>query len=199
VTLRGEFHATASSSFNLHQIQRPDRRGLFYARLCYLHELPCLPAPANISKTATGGNMSNGSTRVEQAAFGERLAASLRDAGFLQTRYAELASEFNVRSRTRPIAVATARKWALGEAIPCQERVQVLAQWLAVNPEWLRFGQTREVVPNVNAHAGNELQSLAADVARLSAEDREMVRELVVLLANTSRSAALKKGLAKEG
>jgi hypothetical protein len=40
-----------------------------------------------------------------------------------------------------PISSHAARKWLIGEAIPTQDRIQVLAVWLNVSPSWLGFGE----------------------------------------------------------
>lgn len=49
--------------------------------------------------------------------------------------------EFNIRSNQPPISSHAARKWLMGEAIPTQDRLQVLADWLSVSPSWLRYGE----------------------------------------------------------
>ena len=38
-----------------------------------------------------------------------------------------------------PITVHAARKWLVGDAIPTQDKMRALAQWLAVPADWLRF------------------------------------------------------------
>jgi hypothetical protein len=52
-----------------------------------------------------------------------------------------LQREYNIRSNQPPITSHAARKWLMGEAIPTQDRLQVLADWLNVSPSWLRFGE----------------------------------------------------------
>ncbi len=49
--------------------------------------------------------------------------------------------EYNIRSNQSPITSHAARKWLMGEAIPNQDRLHVLADWLSVSPSWLRFGE----------------------------------------------------------
>lgn len=34
-----------------------------------------------------------------------------------------------------------ARKWLKGEAIPTQDKIHILARWIGVSPQWLRFGE----------------------------------------------------------
>jgi hypothetical protein len=52
-----------------------------------------------------------------------------------------LQREYNIRSNQPPITSHAACKWLMGEAIPTQDRLQVLADWLNVSPSWLRFGE----------------------------------------------------------
>jgi hypothetical protein len=49
--------------------------------------------------------------------------------------------EYNSRSNQPPVTTHAARKWLMGEAIPTQDRIQVLAEWLNVSASWLRFGE----------------------------------------------------------
>ena len=51
-----------------------------------------------------------------------------------------LLRKFNVRFAGRPVTVHAARKWLVGEAIPTQEKLRTLADWLGVPADWLRFG-----------------------------------------------------------
>jgi hypothetical protein len=55
-----------------------------------------------------------------------------------------LQREYNSRSNQPPITVHAARKWLIGQAIPTQDRVQILAEWLNVSASWLRFGEEIE-------------------------------------------------------
>ena len=52
-----------------------------------------------------------------------------------------LEREFNQRYWGNPVSVQAVRRWINGEAIPAQDRLQVLAEWLNVDPHWLRFGE----------------------------------------------------------
>ena len=40
-----------------------------------------------------------------------------------------------------PVTAQTARKWLYGGALPTQDKVRTLAQWLEVSPHWLRYGE----------------------------------------------------------
>jgi hypothetical protein len=53
-----------------------------------------------------------------------------------------LSREFNLRWRGAPVSPNAARKWLLGESIPTMDKIEVLANMLGTNSEWLRWGET---------------------------------------------------------
>ena len=75
----------------------------------------------------------------QRASFSQRLSASLEVAG-IPPSATILQREYNRRSDQAPITTHAARKWLMGEAIPTQDRIKILADWLNVSPSWLRFG-----------------------------------------------------------
>lgn len=120
-------------------------------------------------------------TASEQESFSQRLRQALDHAGWKGLGASGLAREFNLRSERR-ITLHAARKWLVGEAIPTQERVRVLADWLRVSAEWLRFGKAASAKPARKANAADARQALVDDVERLNVRQFELVRELVALL-----------------
>ena len=76
----------------------------------------------------------------EATKFSERLKESMLTAGY-EFRPVVLEREFNQRYWGNPVSVQAVRRWINGEAIPAQDRLQVLAEWLNVDPHWLRFGE----------------------------------------------------------
>ena len=76
-----------------------------------------------------------------------------------------------------------ARKWLLGEAIPTQERIHILALWLNLNPAWLRYGDadnSRYLVENAQAPGLTvEQLMLIHDVMSLPPAAQLIVRDLV--------------------
>ena len=119
---------------------------------------------------------------IEREDFSQRLQLALRNADYSPDSPTQLAREFNVRFAGRPITVHAARKWIVGEAIPTQEKMRTLAQWLGVPAEWLRFGGGEE-----KSAAGTELTSrfesadvkLIADLQRLDETHRAIAREMI--------------------
>ena len=76
----------------------------------------------------------------QRASFSQRLSASLEVVG-IPPSPTILQREYNRRSDQAPITTHAARKWLMGEAIPTQDRIKILADWLNVSPSWLRFGE----------------------------------------------------------
>src|SRR5258705_13940494 len=76
----------------------------------------------------------------EKGHFSRRLKEAMRkarlDAG--PTRFAR---EFNLRHHGERVTAQTARKWLYGGALPTQDKLRPLAQWLGVSPHWLRYGE----------------------------------------------------------
>lgn len=135
---------------------------------------------------------------IEREGFSERLQLALKNAEYSPDSPTQLAREFNIRFEGRPITVHAARKWLVGEAIPTQEKLRTLAQWLGVPAEWLRFGGIdgdagSAATPPVNPtrYHSSDLK-LMADLQRLDhhhqALAREFIRMLVRINRNTSKS-----------
>ena len=80
------------------------------------------------------------SSLSEKQAFSERLLSALSQAGY-STGPTALAKEFNLRFSGTEISVQSANNWLQGKAIPSQEKLSILALWLGVSSQWLRFGE----------------------------------------------------------
>jgi transcriptional regulator with XRE-family HTH domain len=128
-------------------------------------------------------------TVSEQEGFSQRLRQALDQAGWKALGASGLAREFNLRSERR-ITLHAARKWLIGEAIPTQARIQVLAQWLRVPAEWLRFGEgAGSAAAPAAGDVAAERQALVEDMDRLNARQFQLVRELVAVLLGDDRPA----------
>jgi len=125
----------------------------------------------------------------EREGFSLRLQQTLRNAHHSPDSPTELARDFNARFEGPPITVHAARKWLVGEAIPTQDKLRTLADWLAVPVEWLRFGGEEHRQDNRSA-SGNgrpEDMKLLSDLRLLSEGDRQIVREFIRILVRTTR------------
>ena len=83
-----------------------------------------------------------------------------------------------------------ARKWLVGEAIPTQDKMRTLADWLMVPIDWLRFGNdaARQDVPDPLSNANSVDMKLIADMQLLDEPHRQIVREVVRILIRSTRN-----------
>jgi len=109
----------------------------------------------------------------ETKAFAARLRQALEGAG-VRPSPSVVAHEFNLRYWGKSITAHTARAWLAGVAIPMQDKLRTLSDWLKVSPDELRFGAR-----------SNALDSLAREadpsLGELSLQDREMLARYLVL------------------
>jgi transcriptional regulator with XRE-family HTH domain len=127
---------------------------------------------------------------IEREDFSERLQQALRNADYSPDSPTQLAREFNVRFSGPPITVHAARKWLVGEAIPTQEKLRILAQWLGVPAEWLRFGgdglQVQRHADGSTSESSPRFESddvkLIADLQHLDEHHRMIAREVIRML-----------------
>ncbi|MBB5608238.1 MULTISPECIES: hypothetical protein [unclassified Janthinobacterium] len=127
----------------------------------------------------------------ERESFSQRLQLALKNAHYSPDSPTRLAREFNIRFDGRPITVHAARKWLVGEAIPTQEKLRMIAQWLGVPAEWLRFGGPESATPNgESTSALSRFESadvkLIADLQRLDEHHRQIAREFIRMLVRVN-------------
>lgn len=104
-------------------------------------------------------------------AFGERLKAAMTKAGYA-LKPVVIEREFNQRYWGSPVSVQAVRKWLLGDVIPTQDKLQVLAEWLQVDPHWLRFGEDR---------FGSVREQESKWEVGMTQEDRNTISEFMML------------------
>lgn len=124
----------------------------------------------------------------EREQFSKRLKGELKRVGEASDSPAALARAFNRRYPGNPVSDYAARKWLLGEAIPSQDKLRILAKWLGVTNDWLRFGEgtktTSEVVCDESPVPDYELMRA---IATLSEDHQTVVRELVAALRRVEK------------
>ena len=123
----------------------------------------------------------------ETQAFAERLRRAL-DAAGVRPSPTVVANEFNLRHWGRSITPHTARNWLLGQAFPTQDKLVVLAEWLQVSPDELRFGKSSSALRLSDADVRLEQLDMAdremiSRYLGLSNPDRKTVREVVAAMA----------------
>lgn len=133
----------------------------------------------------------------EKADFGTRLCKALQEQG-VPLRPSVLEREFNRRYWGRPVTLQAVRRWMRGEAIPAQDKLQVLAEWLKVEPQVLRFGEAAmQAVQSAQQRWEvlnyTERETLDAFL-RLPPEQRKVVQQVIRAFSIAYSQAAEKQG-----
>ena len=120
---------------------------------------------------------------TESQQFADRLRAALESAG-VRASPTLVANAFNLRYHGRSITPHTARNWLLGKVMPTQDKLRVLADWLQVSPDELRFGRARgkTYVFEMNAgpvEMGLSDREMVDRYLSLSLEERKTIRDVV--------------------
>lgn len=123
----------------------------------------------------------------EAKLFCERLRESMLLAGY-ELRPVTLEREFNQRFWGNPVSFQAVRRWLNGEAIPTQDRLQVIAEWLDVDPHWLRFGEklsgsVRQQRKRWDANMTPAERQIIEVFMSLPAEKRKIAGEIIAALA----------------
>lgn len=120
----------------------------------------------------------------EKIEFSTRLKEAMSKAGY-EIRPVVLEREFNTRYWGQSVTMQAVRRWLRGEAIPSQEKLQVLAQWLKLEPQVLRFGE--EVKQSLQAQQkrwdegmGYQERETFDAFLQLAPEQRKIVREVIL-------------------
>lgn len=120
----------------------------------------------------------------ERAAFSERLVATLKRAGVDTSNVTQVAREFNRRYHGKAVSMYGVRKWLMGDAIPSQNKLRALADWLGVSSEWLRFGEGGSEAHQPAAPLYGDLcdRELCGEFSCLNRGHQEVVRKMVKML-----------------
>ncbi|MDR1708821.1 MAG: hypothetical protein LBS70_03785 [Candidatus Accumulibacter sp.] len=117
----------------------------------------------------------------EREAFSRRLKEALKHVGDNGSSPTRLAREFNRRYPGTPVTLHATRKWLNGDAVPAQDKLRVLARWLGVGADWLRFGEGDAAVSDPKSAEPVDFE-LAHLIGALSPVHHEAVRALVLAL-----------------
>jgi hypothetical protein len=123
----------------------------------------------------------------EKLEFSERLKNAMREAGY-EPRPGILEKEFNTRYWGRSVTFQAVSRWLKGLSIPEQDKLQVLAEWLQIEPQILRFGGEATISVQEKkkrwdtAITGPEREVLEAFI-NLPAEKKKVAREVILALA----------------
>lgn len=123
----------------------------------------------------------------EKTEFAARLREAMIAAGY-EPRPAVLEKGFNARFWGRSVTFQAVSRWLRGEAIPSQDKLQVLAEWLGVEPHLLRFGE--QALHSVRAKrkrweeaVGYQEREVFEAFINLPVPQRKIVREVILTFA----------------
>ena len=130
----------------------------------------------------------------EKIEFSSRLRQAMTDAGYAASP-SVLEHEFNLRWYGRSISNQAAWSWLNNKAVPTQDKIQVLADWLKLAPEVLRFGEA--VRKSVQEHRQRwekgigylERETFDAFL-QLPAPQRKLIREVILTFAKVHGGGA---------
>ena len=132
--------------------------------------------------------MGNNQAREE---FSKRLRKALQDRGLSIGSPTRLTQEFNGDYPDRRVTPQAVRKWLTGEAIPSHDKVQALAEWLEVSPNWLHHGEggAGHGVEQPAVTYRNPLpdQELLKRYRKLNPRQQHAVAEIITALAAKDR------------
>lgn len=122
--------------------------------------------------------------------FAARLKKAMETAGY-EAKPAVLEREFNQRYMGSPLTLHGVRKWLLGESLPSEDKIHVLASWLNVDADELRTGQVGRGAISEPRKAWNaqvpphERDTFEAFLA-LPTPQRKIVREVILAFAKAA-------------
>lgn len=119
----------------------------------------------------------------EKESFSLRLRTAMEKAGYKPSPTV-LEREFNTRYWGVSVSLQAVRRWIIGEAIPTQDKLLVLAEWLHLKPEYLRFGEeanTAVMEYEKYWHEGFAFQEkeLFLTFLSLKIEQRKIIRDII--------------------
>ena len=123
----------------------------------------------------------------EKIEFSNRLRDALVTAGYTASP-SLLEHEFNLRWYGRSISNQAAWGWLNNRSIPTQEKLQVLAEWLKIEPQVLRFGEAvRKAVQQHKQRWDDGVGYLERETfdafLKLPAPQRKIIREVILAFA----------------
>lgn len=129
----------------------------------------------------------------EKLEFARRLREAMQRAGY-PLRPIVLEREFNTRYWGRSVTLQAVRRWLRGEAIPSQDKLQVLAEWLKLEPQVLRYGEgVAKSVQEYRERWEDKMSHLERETIdaflQLPAPQRKVIREVILTFAQVHGGA----------
>ena len=127
--------------------------------------------------------------------FAKRLKDAMSAAGY-EPRPSVLEREFNMRHWGKPMTLHGVRRWLLGETMPRNDKIVILANWLGVTPESLGFGANEsgheaEAVKPRDTDPARQDRELLLALTGLTVPQRRIVREVIMTFARDAERERL--------
>ncbi|MDP2785308.1 MAG: hypothetical protein Q8O38_12040 [Sulfurimicrobium sp.] len=119
--------------------------------------------------------------------FAQRLREAMAVMGY-DPKPAVLERELNLRYWGKAMTLHGVRRWLLGETLPSQDKLLVLAEWLRVQPQQLRYGaeietRVRERRARREAPLGYQDREVIEAFIRIPPPQRKALREVILAVA----------------
>lgn len=126
----------------------------------------------------------------EKIEFTERLRAAMVQAGYVASP-SVLEHEFNLRWPGKSISNQAAWGWLNNRSIPLQDKMKVLAEWLKVEPDVLRFGDAvrlsvQQQKKRWDEGVGYVERETFDTFLQLPATQRKIIREVILTFAKAN-------------
>ena len=126
----------------------------------------------------------------EKIEFTERLRAAMLEAGYVASP-SVLEHEFNLRWPGKSISNQAAWGWLNNRSIPLQDKMKVLAEWLKVEPDVLRFGDAvrlsvQQQKKRWDEGVGYVERETFDTFLQLPATQRKIIREVILTFAKAN-------------
>ena len=108
-------------------------------------------------------------TIEEKQRFSDRICGEFRRLALPINSPTEIARILNRKLPQLSVTPQSVRKWLFAEAYPTQDKIMMLADWLGVSAQWLRFGEGEKFTVNKLAQLSGEYQ-VPANLLLMSAE-----------------------------
>jgi transcriptional regulator with XRE-family HTH domain len=130
--------------------------------------------------------------------FADRLRDAMTAAGY-EPKPAVLEREFNTRYWGKPMSLHGVRRWLRGETLPTHDKLLVLAEWLAVPPQQLNYGdEIQRKVEQRRARwdsgIGYQDRDIFEAFLKLPVAQRKLIREVILTFAKVHGEADAQPG-----
>jgi transcriptional regulator with XRE-family HTH domain len=123
--------------------------------------------------------------------FADRLRDAMKAAGY-DPKPAVLEREFNTRYWGKAMTLHGVRRWLRGETMPTHDKLLVLAEWLAVSPQQLGFGdeiarKSQERRARWDSGIGYQDRDIFEAFLKLPVPQRKILREVILAFAKAQQ------------